>query len=148
MNEKFKELLKLVEENPDLPILCMVDGDVVGEDYGYWMASIGTATVGEFASYNERYYDDRQAFIEEYYARNDEAIDKYFGYSPKLAEYDAVRKTYILPEKTEEEKEAERRVDAYLEKIADRAFTKAIIVYVETPDDRILEFMDEKEIVD
>ena len=32
MSEKVKELLRLVKENPDLPIVPMVDCDVVGED--------------------------------------------------------------------------------------------------------------------
>ena len=36
MNEKFTELLKLIKENPDLPVLPMVDGEIcAGDDYGY-----------------------------------------------------------------------------------------------------------------
>ena len=38
-NEQTKELLKIVAENPDLPIVCMVDSDIVCEDNGRWLAS-------------------------------------------------------------------------------------------------------------
>lgn len=49
MNEKITELLRLIKENPDLPILPMVDGEIcAGDDYGYWNGSWGTARVDEF----------------------------------------------------------------------------------------------------
>lgn len=49
MNEKITELLRLIKENPDLPILPMVDGEIcAGDDYGYWSGSWGTARVDEF----------------------------------------------------------------------------------------------------
>ena len=35
---KIKELLKHIQENPDLPIVPMVDGEIVGSDeYGRWL---------------------------------------------------------------------------------------------------------------
>ena len=34
MNEKINELLELIKANPDLPILPMVDHEIVAEDYG------------------------------------------------------------------------------------------------------------------
>ena len=42
----------------------------------------------------------------------------------------------------EANKEAEARLDKYLDEVADRAFTKAILVYIDTPDE-IEEFEDE-----
>lgn len=43
-----KELLKLIEENPDLPIVPMVDAEVVGDDYGNWMGEWGTCDITEY----------------------------------------------------------------------------------------------------
>lgn len=44
------DLLQLMKENPDLPVIPMVDSDVVaGDEYGYWMGSIGKCEVREFA---------------------------------------------------------------------------------------------------
>jgi hypothetical protein len=40
-NERNNELLRIVAENPDLPIVAMVDSDIVCEDYGRWLASLG-----------------------------------------------------------------------------------------------------------
>lgn len=34
--EKAEKLLKLVAENPELPVLPMVDYEVVGDDWGCW----------------------------------------------------------------------------------------------------------------
>lgn len=48
MNENTKELLKLIEQNPDLPVVPMVDGEIVSDDFGYYLGAFGSATVDEF----------------------------------------------------------------------------------------------------
>lgn len=128
MNDNIKTLLELINENPELPVICMVDSDVVADDYGRWMAQIGWSRIGEYALYNERYYDDREAFTEDYYDHNDEILDERFGYNPHI----------------KDNNEAEARLDKYLEEVADRAFKKAIIVYIDTPDD-VEEFSGEEQ---
>lgn len=61
------DLIKLMTENPELPVIPMVDTEVVcGDEYGYWMASFGECSVREFVSdyYNEgiiRYKDEADA---------------------------------------------------------------------------------------
>ena len=40
MSEKIKELIKLVEENPGLPVYPAVHYEVVCEDWGRWLGSI------------------------------------------------------------------------------------------------------------
>ena len=140
MNDNIKELLELINENPELPIICMVDSEIVSEDYGRWMAQIGWSVIGEFATYNERFYDDREEFTEDYYSHNDEILDERFGYNPYMAYPDA-QKRYLKSD-IEANKEAEARLDKYLDEVADRAFTKAILVYIDTPDE-IEEFEDE-----
>ena len=52
---KVEELLELIKENPDLPIVPMVGSEVVaGDDYGYWIGSWGTCEVTEYYLGNER----------------------------------------------------------------------------------------------
>lgn len=47
-NESVKSLLKLIIENPALPVVMFVATDVVGGDeYGYWLGHITTASVGK-----------------------------------------------------------------------------------------------------
>lgn len=47
--EKITELLELIKGNPDLPIVPMVDSEVVSDDsYGRWMGSFGGSYVGEY----------------------------------------------------------------------------------------------------
>lgn len=49
MNENTKKLLELIQENPSLPIVPMVDAEVVcGDDWGRWMGSFGAARVDEY----------------------------------------------------------------------------------------------------
>ena len=65
MNEKITELLRLIKENPDLPILPMVDGEIcAGDDYGYWSGSWGTARVDEFLKPNTVVFAETR-FVEE-----------------------------------------------------------------------------------
>lgn len=49
MDENITELLRLVKENPDLPILPLVDGDiVVGGEYGWWLGAFGRCYIDEY----------------------------------------------------------------------------------------------------
>ena len=140
MNDNIKRVLELINDNPDLPVVCMVDGDVVRDDWGRWMAQIGWSDVGEYALYNERFYDDREEFTEDYYIHNDETLDERFGYDVRMSYLDA---SMFNEDAIKANEEAEKRLNAYLDEVANKAFTKAIIVYIDTPDD-IEEFEDEK----
>ena len=60
----------------------MVYYEVVDGDYNRWMGSIGDCYVGEYAILNERYYEDRDEFEEDYYDYNMEEINEQFGYDP------------------------------------------------------------------
>lgn len=59
---RVSEFLRLVQENPDLPIVPMVDSDVcANEDYGRWMGEFGMCRVGRYAI-DEWYGDGRVLF--------------------------------------------------------------------------------------
>ena len=46
---KIEDFIKLVQENPDLPIIPMVDSEVVCDDtYTYWMGGWGHSEVTEY----------------------------------------------------------------------------------------------------
>lgn len=48
MNKNIEELVRLAQENPDTPIVAMVDGEIVaGDEYGWWLGSIGTVSLDE-----------------------------------------------------------------------------------------------------
>ena len=143
MKKNIRKLLKLIQDHPDLPVICLVDSNIVGGDYGRWMAQIGGCGVGEYASYNERFYNDREDFIEDYYDHNDEILDQRFGYNPRMSFPEALKR--YKKENIEANKAAEAQLDKYLEEVANRAFKKAIIVYIDTPDE-IEEFEDETDI--
>ena len=105
---KTKEFLRLIEENPHLPIMPMVDSDIACEDGGRWLASFGSACVGEYALFNERYYEDRSDFQEDY-------ADFYCDELYKAGMHDD-------------------ELEKYLDEIADKYFIKAIIVHIDLPD--------------
>lgn len=72
------EIIKLIEENPDLPIVPMVNSEVVADDGGYWKGKWGRCEVTEY--YNGREYihfkdDDEEDVL------NDLVGCKY-GYDP------------------------------------------------------------------
>lgn len=108
-NEKTAELLKLVAENPELPIIPQVDGEIVGDDSClWWIGSFGCSVVAEYAAYNERFYEEyeKNELEEEYYCRNE---DKYAGMS-------------------------EEEIDADVKKNTDAMWKKAILVRICLPD--------------
>ena len=56
--EKFKELLRLMEEYPDLPVVPMVEGEVVSGDkysYSYWMGNWSSAVLKNISFANSIY---------------------------------------------------------------------------------------------
>lgn len=131
-----KEFLKLVAENPDLPIYGFVDSDVVADDGGRWLASFGHAYVGEIAATEEQFFDDRESFKEDYYDRHDEELTERFNYHPWINKF-ALEQGKCTAEQVTANEEAEKALDKYLDGVADKYFRKAILVNVNTPDDLI-----------
>lgn len=86
--EKISELLELIKENPDLRIVPMVDTEVVAsDDYGWWIAEWGKASVEEIYCDDERIYirsNDEDTLIENL-VWNDEFING-------LSEEEAIKK--------------------------------------------------------
>lgn len=46
--ENLKELFELIKEHPDLPIVPMVDADIVADDSGYWLGGWGSASIDKY----------------------------------------------------------------------------------------------------
>lgn len=49
-----EEFLRLIQENPELPICPMVDYEVVAEDGGRWLGAWGGSYIGEYLMGNEQ----------------------------------------------------------------------------------------------
>lgn len=73
-----QKLLQLAAENPDLPIVPMVDSDIIGDGDGYYLGKFGYCYVGEYACYDDRFYEDRDELKERYYDNNAEDFEDYF----------------------------------------------------------------------
>ncbi|MFR2155040.1 MAG: hypothetical protein ACLS48_10645 [[Eubacterium] siraeum] len=81
--ENIQKLICLAKEHPELPIIAMVDGEIVGDDsYSRWVGYFGSVELGEFVLYNDRFIDDREEFKEQFYDYNDDELCKKFGYEP------------------------------------------------------------------
>lgn len=100
-----EELFKLMQENPELPVVPMVDSEVVcDDDYARWTGSWGSASIDEYFTHDERVF-----------FRSDDDTDDVLGYVLNAEEYE---------EMTDEE--AEAVYDAL-------PWVKAIIVNIDTP---------------
>ena len=111
MNENTKNLLELIQQNPDLPIVPMVDAEIVnGDDWGRWMGSFGAARVDE-------YLIPPQDYEPVIFKSDDDVFDTLEKVLPG-EEFDA------LPES---EEECRKIYDAL-------PWTKAIIVNIGLPD--------------
>lgn len=84
MNENFEKLIKLHNEDPDLPIIPMVDSDVVcSNEFSFFKGEIGTCGIRDYAEWKDRIYTDKDSLIddiidEEYYfsEESDEVVLK------------------------------------------------------------------------
>lgn len=46
--QSHEELIRLMQENPELPILPFVDAEIAADDVGYWAGSWGNVKIDEY----------------------------------------------------------------------------------------------------
>ena len=114
-NDKTAKLLRLISENPTLPVVPLVYSEVVGDDgYIYWLGSWRDCCVDEYVCVDTYYGDNHfytrgdQDELEEYFA------EKIFDENESLSDEDVERLAH-------EQAEA-------------LPWKKAILVYVTTPE--------------
>ncbi len=109
---KIMQLMAICKKYPNLPIIPMVNHEIVAEDDGYWMGSIGTPRIDQIISFNDRiYFRDQESdgcFYEIFFDGTEE-------YSPNISD-----------------KEVKKKVDAL-------PWMKCIVVYITMPEYRIPE---------
>jgi hypothetical protein len=104
-NDKIKSLIKLIEENPELEVLCKVEDDLFcGEPYSWFLGKIGNCEICDYYMPSERIYI------------NDEI-------------YDELNNNYDLDNLSEEEIELKVDID-YEEKKAAEEIKTAIFVNI------------------
>lgn len=88
MDKCTENLLKLINENPELPVIPMVDYEVVGDDSCCrWGGSLGTAEIKEYVGY-EMYRD----FEETVYKEDSDRIMEYLtDHDENLTDADIVK---------------------------------------------------------
>ena len=108
MNENIKEILKLIDEHPDLPVIPMVGQDIVADCTGEWVAHFGKAEVKKMCIYGEKVI-----FREEKNA---------------IKTVEALELEWLTEGRTREE--SIERLNGYLDELD---WLEAIIVHIETP---------------
>ena len=108
MNENIKDLLKLIDEHPDLPVIPMVGQDIVADCTGEWVAHFGKAEIKKMCIYGENviFREDKNAI------KTVEALDL----------------EGLTEGRTREE--SIEKLNGYLDELD---WLKAIIVHIETP---------------
>lgn len=111
-----EKLFNLMKENPTLPVIFRIDSsEVVAYDFCWCFGSPGNCDIEEFAVLKEDFYDDKEDFKDAFYYENEEEINKMFPLE--------------FPAKNRNDLEM-KEVEAYLDKVANKFFKKAIIVTV------------------
>ena len=111
MNENIKEILKLIDENPDLPVIPMVGQDIVADSFGEWTAEVGEAEIRKLCI-----YEDAVIFYDENTLKTAGLLE---------LDYD----TLGIPESMSSG-EANRRLKAFIDSLD---WLEAIIIHIETP---------------
>lgn len=114
--DNLKELFKLIEKHPDLPIVAMVDSDVVADDnYCFWLGEWGRCEVDKYIAHE----DYGIIFYEQGRPDTVDIFEKYFDYAECGIDED-------LPD--------EKALPLMKEKIDTLDWTEAIIVYIGLPE--------------
>lgn len=90
MDTNLKEFLELVQLNPDLPVIPLVDSDVVlGDYYSSWIGSICSSEIREYVMYECSYSDGFSMFF-----RNDKEriIEDILNKNPEMSGQEAEEK--------------------------------------------------------
>ncbi len=104
-----KELIELIQNNPDLPIFAWVDGEVCEDSCGYWAGQFGNATIREYSKVETYdWYEKDYVFRDDY----DEYLEYLLNEHEDLTEEEAIKQ---------------------IENLLD--YKKAIFVYVNIPKD-------------
>lgn len=116
-NKNLQELLGMMKENPELPVLPMVDSEIVADDgYNWWTAAWGYPHIGRICIANER--------VVEY-----EQDDVWSAFEDCGFDYDECGITEEM-----DDNEAEQVAREYL---AGLDWLDAILVSITTPDDTL-----------
>ena len=107
MNKTLNNLIELIKENPDLPVIPMTWGEVCQDCERYWMGSLSSCEIDEYVCYDEIVWFKSQG-IEE--LENIIANEEFGVFNAE---------------------EIEKRVT---EKINSLEWQKAIVVWIELPD--------------
>lgn len=127
---KLLKLIELMREHPDLSVIPLANAEVCGCGFAYYIGTFGEAFVGEYAIYNDKFYDDRDDFKDDYFGYNDDLLCERFGYNPHITNF-AVKAGKYTQEQLDENDKKEKLMDEYLDNIAEKKFTKAILIYIE-----------------
>lgn len=136
-----QEFVKLVAENPDLPIIALVNGEVCGDYCGYWLGHCDSASVELVGCIGERYYTDFEEFMEVYYDRHSEELCEKFNYNPRCCTV-AVERGEYNQDQFAANCIAEEQLNNYLKEVANKYMTRAIVMYVDPPKDSVITGVD------
>lgn len=113
---KTEKFLKLVKENPEIPIVPMVNSEVVADaDYGLWLGSFGDCRIDSYVSL--KYYVEERFFTR---YGDEDILKEYF--EEQIADELGADDIYECIEKLAREK---------IEKLP---WVKAIIVDIDLPE--------------
>lgn len=128
-----KNLVELVAENPELPIVAMVNGEICWDDGHYWMGGFSAASIELIGLIGDRWYDDVESFKEVYYDKYSEELCEKFNYEPRCCTASVERGEHTQ-EQFEANCTAEAELEKYLDEMAIKYMRRCIVVYVDSPD--------------
>ena len=111
MNENIKDVLKVINEHPDLPVIPMVGQDIVADSFGEWTAEVGEAEIRKICI-----YEDAVIFYDENTLKTAGMLE---------LDYEALGIPYSMSSG-----EANRRLKTFIDSLD---WLEAIIVHIETP---------------
>lgn len=128
-----KKFVELVAENPELPIVAMVNGDICHEYGMYWVGVFSAASIELVGIIGEKWYNDVEDFKEVYYDKYSEELCEKFNYNPRCCTASVERGEYTQ-EQFAVNCLAEEELELYLDDMVVKYMRRCIVVYIDEPD--------------
>lgn len=128
-----EDLLKLIAENPELPVVPLVNGEICWDDCSCWMGAFSAASIELVGLIGDHWYDDVDSFKEVYYDKYSTELCEKFNYEPRCCTVSVERGEYTQEQFTANCL-AEEQLENYLSEMVKKYMKRCIVVYVEAPD--------------
>lgn len=128
LDKNSQRLFDLMKENPDLPVIPLIQGDIVCDD-DLSIGNLGASQISDYAVVNGELCLDKREYVDAKFKENIHDLCESFNYNPDINRYTFAKGRYTK-EQYESNLESRKKINEHLEKLAEQEMKKVIFVCI------------------